>query len=87
MSVNLTISNLDNETFRLLQIEAERRGGDVPTVASALLAEHLKSNNVPRGDVPHHDLDHLAGTWSAAEANEFLEAIADFGRVEPEAWQ
>ena len=47
MSVNLTISNLDNETFRLLQIEAERCGGDVPSVASALLAEHLKSNNVP----------------------------------------
>lgn len=25
----------------------------------------------------HHDLDHLAGTWSAEEAEHFLAAIAD----------
>lgn len=87
MSVSLTISNLDDDTFRRLQAEAQRRGVDLPAAASAVLAEGLKSQPSLRSGMPHHDLDHLAGTWSEAEAKEFLDAIADFGRIEPEMWQ
>ena len=34
----------------------------------------------------YDDLDHLAGTWSVAEAEEFDKATEDFEKVDPEDW-
>lgn len=34
----------------------------------------------------HHDLDHLAGTWSEEEAAAFEAALAEQRRVDPELW-
>ena len=34
----------------------------------------------------HHDLDHLAGTWSDEEAAAFEGALAEQRRVDPELW-
>lgn len=34
----------------------------------------------------HRDLDHLAGTWSKEEADEFDEALAEQRRIDPELW-
>ena len=31
-------------------------------------------------------LDDLAGTWSAAEARSFKQAVADFEQVDPDLW-
>lgn len=36
---------------------------------------------------PYHDLDMLAGTWSAEDGTQFLAAIADFNQVDAELWQ
>jgi hypothetical protein len=35
----------------------------------------------------YHDLDALAGTWTAEEASEFLKALADFEQVDQELWR
>jgi len=37
--------------------------------------------------VIHSDLDHLAGTWSAQESDDFLRATAAFGTVDAEMWK
>ncbi len=34
----------------------------------------------------HHDLDHLAGTWSDEEAAAFEAALAEQRSVDPEPW-
>jgi hypothetical protein len=34
----------------------------------------------------HHDLDHLAGTWSDEEAAAFESALIEQRRVDPELW-
>lgn len=34
----------------------------------------------------YHDLDHLAGTWSAAEAAAFEASLAEQRSVDPEIW-
>jgi hypothetical protein len=39
-----------------------------------------------RGGV-HHDLDHLAGTWSEADEREFAEAVQGFAAIDEEMWQ
>jgi hypothetical protein len=35
----------------------------------------------------HHDLDHLAGTWSGEEAEEFEAALADQRQIDVELWE
>lgn len=40
------------------------------------------------GDTPvHPDLDHLAGTWSAAEARRFADRIKAFEAVDRALWE
>ncbi len=34
----------------------------------------------------HHDLDHLAGRWSAEEARTFERELARHRRIDPELW-
>ena len=68
MSVSLTISNLDDETFRRLQAEAQRRGVDIESTAKSVLASNLPATATERSErlngPPYHDLDFLAGTWT-----------------------
>ena len=35
----------------------------------------------------HHDLDSLAGTWSAKEAEEFTKQARRFERIDTELWK
>lgn len=35
----------------------------------------------------HHDLDHLAGTWSDEEADAFDAALAEQRQIDPELWR
>jgi len=35
----------------------------------------------------HHDLDALAGTWSASDADIFLATIAPLEQIDPELWR
>lgn len=91
MSVSLTISNLDDETFRRLRAEAKRTGSDPESVAKSVLAKNLPApppaeNGFPPGP-PYHDLDFLIGTWTEEEASQFEEAVADCRRIDPEMWQ
>ena len=37
--------------------------------------------------VVYHDLDHLAGTWSEAEYEEFMEAARQHRTIDPEMWK
>ena len=37
--------------------------------------------------VVHHDLDHLAGTWSEAEYQEFMAALREQRQSDPEMWK
>ena len=35
----------------------------------------------------HDDLDHLAGTWTEKEAEEFEAHISDFEKIDPDDWK
>ena len=37
--------------------------------------------------VVYNDLDHLAGTWSAEESDDFLRATAVFEKVDEDMWK
>jgi hypothetical protein len=71
---------LDEELATKLLEEAQRRKVSPQTLAQELLRQGL-------GARPHyHDLDGLTGTWSEAEAEAFLKAIALFEEVDKTLW-
>ena len=89
MSVSLTISNLDDEMYRRLQAEAQRRCSDVESIAKSALARGLDSvsaSSVANGP-PYRDLDFLSGTWTEVEAKEFLNIVDGFRCIDTETWQ
>jgi hypothetical protein len=86
MSAPITIQNLDETTARWIEEEAQRRGVSAETVVLELIRKGIKVEQHPRPE-NHHDLDSLAGTWSAEEADEFLKAIADFEQVDERLWR
>ena len=68
----LTITQLDHTVTEWIEQEAQRTGMPIEAVARRQR---------------YHDLDALAGTWSAEEADEFRHAIADLNQIDPTLWQ
>lgn len=84
---SLSIRGLDDETARRLKEAAEKAGSSVNAQVLEFLRRGLglEEDRGRRGR--HRDLDHLAGTWSDAEAREFEAATAAFEEVDEEAWR
>ena len=75
----LSIRGIDEQTSSLLKQEAKRRGISM----NALILELLRRGvGLSSAKPTYHDLDHLAGTWTAEEAAAFLETQQDFERIE-----
>ena len=77
MGHSLTISELDPATTAWINQEAQRAGTSVEVVARRLIYRGLEIEQKEADQLLQHDLDALAGTWSADEAAEFLQATAD----------
>ena len=81
----LTIRGCDEYLAGILKETSRRRGISV----NRLVLETLQNALIGREKKPkrYTDLDDLAGTWSPAQADAFDGAVAEFGKVEPEAWR
>ncbi len=87
MAVSVTIDNLNAGVFDWLQVEARRRGVDVKDVIKEIIEDRLVPLANRSVDQTYHDLDDLAGTWSAEEAAAFLSATADMRRCDEDLWK
>ena len=78
----LLIPTLDEATAARLREEAERRHLSPEELAALLLRASLQP---PR---KRRKADHLAGTWTAEEADAFDQLIEEmFEQVDEEAWR
>jgi hypothetical protein len=66
----LTIRGVDENLHTALKREADQRGISLNQLILILLEETMCVVN-SRSQPPFDDLDHMAGTWSHKEANEF----------------
>lgn len=86
-----TVRGIDNNLARRLREEARRRGLSVNRTILLLLrqATGLAAPFEPPTSEAERftDLDHLAGTWSEQDADEFDRAVEDFSRVEEDLWK
>ena len=87
MSASIMIEDLDATILARLEAEARRRGVTPSVIARDALLRGLRRCDDESGERQHHDLDALAGTWTDAEADEFLQASADFSRTDPDLWK
>ncbi len=90
MAKQFTVRGIDDALERRLRGEAKRRGLSLNRTTLDVLRQGLglRGAAVAAGSrpVPYTDLDHLAGTWSAEEAQAFDRALDDIRRIDRELW-
>jgi hypothetical protein len=87
MSEPLTIAQLDSTATEWIEREARRTGQPIETIVRRLIYRGLELERKHVQGHRFHDLDPLAGTWSADEAVEFRRAVTELDQVDPSLWQ
>ena len=82
MSTQYTIRAVPDVVDRAVRQRAGREDKSLNAVVVEALARGLELDARP---VEHTDLDHLIGSWQ--EDPEFDRAIADFERIDADAWK
>lgn len=82
---SMSIRGVDDQVLLRLKQQAEQEMISLNSLVLRLLANGGK---VPpaKGIQKYHDLDALAGTWTAQDAQEFARSNAPFGEVDPGLW-
>ena len=82
----ITLRGIDDDLGQALKKAAKREGISVNKKILILLEESLGLKKKNRQRV-HHDLDHLAGTWSPEDADDFTEKTKSFNQIDPDLWK
>lgn len=81
---NFNLRGIPSEVMVLLKKEAKRLHISV----NALVLKMIENSLGLTYEKPiHRDLDHLAGSWSAKEAEEFQENTSSFEQIDKELWK
>ena len=81
----LTLRHLRPELARTIERKAHEAGTSLSGAVIGLLEQATGLAKKPRAS--HHDLDHLAGTWTAEQARVFGKALARQRSIDPEIWK
>ncbi len=82
MSMQYTIRAVSEALDRAVRHRARTERKSINAVVVEALARGM---GMGPQSVEHADLDHLIGTWQ--EDPDFDRAVADFERIDPDAWQ
>ena len=81
---NFNLRGIPSEIMTQLKREAKRLHTSVNTLVLKMIERGL---GFTCERVAHHDLDHLAGSWSSAEAKQFKETTQSFEQIDRELWK
>lgn len=87
MDITLDLATFDVATRTWIQDEARRTGTSLEVVIARLIKRGVDVERQAARAQRFHDLDSLAGTWSAEEADAFRAATADFDQIDPALWR
>ena len=82
----ITLRGIDDDLSLALKKAAKREGISVNKKILILLQEALGFKKKNR-QLVHHDLDHLAGTWSPEDSKDFNEKTKSFNQIDPDLWK
>lgn len=81
----ITLRNLPEPVARAVRERAARYRVSLNRSVIQLLEDAVGATRKPAVEV-HHDLDHLIGCWTAAQARAAERALAKQRRIDPEMW-
>lgn len=84
---NLSVRGLDDALLNALKARALHDSASVNGLVLRLLREAVGEAVPGKAKIEHHDLDALAGTWSAADEKDFQQATQAFAEVDPKLWR
>lgn len=82
----ITLRNLPAAVGRAVRERAARYHVSLNKSVIQLLEDAVGASRKPAVEV-HHDLDHLIGAWTAAQARAAERALAEQRRIDPELWK
>jgi hypothetical protein len=82
----LTVRGLSRDASARLKRQAEREKCSVNALVLRLIESRAGVADA-KPPATTRDLDHLAGTWSAADAKAFERATAPFAAIDPALWK
>jgi hypothetical protein len=80
----ITVRNLPPAVAKLVREKARKERLSLNRAVVRLLEEAMGGTE---GKVIHHDLDHLAGTWSEEEYQQFMVVLREQRQIDPEMWR
>jgi len=83
----LTIRGLGDDLGRAVHRLANRDGTSLNRAAVKLLRRGAGLEDGPGANTVGSSLDHLIGTWSDAEADEFEQALRHFETIDEAMWK
>ncbi len=78
----ITLRKLPPEIEAAVRQRAEKDGVSLNQAVIRLLTETIR----PAKNRTYHDLDHLCGVWTKAEADDFDAVLAQQRQIEPDSW-
>ncbi len=88
MAPTITVRHLHTDTIAWIMEEAGASVRRQRQCVRRLILRGLEAEHRTAQPPIHHDLDDLAGTWSAEEAEEILSrAVSGFDQVDLALWQ
>jgi hypothetical protein len=82
----ITVRNLPPAVARAVREKARKEKLSLNKAVVRLLEEATGVER-PSGKVVHHDLDHLAGSWTEAEYRRVSAALREQRKIDPEMWR
>jgi hypothetical protein len=82
----ITIRNIPPEVERVIKKRAQKEGS-LNRAVIKLLEESVGMGAKNGKARRYHDLDHLFGSWTKAQADEFDRALAEQRKIHPDDWK
>ena len=83
----ITLRKVPSEVAKKIEKKASEAHISKNKAVIELLEEGLGIGTTAKKKLIYHDLDHLAGSWSKAEADRFQKRLNESRRIDPELWR
>ena len=83
----ITLRKVPNEVAKIIEKKANAAHISKNQAVIELLEEGLGIGTGSKKKPVYHDLDHLAGSWSKAEADRFQKTWTESRRIDSELWR
>ena len=84
-TVNFNLRGITSDIMATLKKEAERKNTSVNFLIIKFIESGIGHTSIIKKPT-YHDLDKLAGTWTAKEAKAFEKNTKDFEKIDEDLW-